>query len=123
MVDYSDPLSERNPYLFSGGLSIDVTPLMAIRAILIPPTPADSSRLVCRCPLSDRAHRLGQERPCQQIMNRPPATRDSGCHCRGSLAVALRLALSTTVDRVGQRLPERLMWTHEVIIGAPPLQM
>jgi hypothetical protein len=74
-------------------------------------------------PRSGNAHRLGRERPCQQIMDRPPTTRHAGRHRQLSLALALPLALSTTVDRAGQRLLERHMWPHEVIVCPPPLQM
>jgi len=84
---------------------------------------ADTRPLAASFPLSGRAYRLGRERPCQQIMNRPPTIRHAGRHRRGSLAVALWLALSTTVDRVVQRLLERFMWPREVILGPPPLQM
>ena len=68
------------------------------------PPGADWSPLAAYFPLSGSALPLGRERPCQQIMDCPSTTRHAGSHRWGSLAVALWLALSTTVDRVVQRL-------------------
>jgi hypothetical protein len=84
---------------------------------------AERSPLASHFLFSGSSHRLGRERPRQQIMHDPPMTRHSSCYRRRPVAVTLRLALSTTFDRVGQRLLERLMWPHEVILGPSPLHL
>jgi hypothetical protein len=122
MVDNSDLPFEHTVYLFSDGFNAGDVPLRG-HTTDTRPSQAPISPLAFLFPFSGSAYRLGRERPCQQILDRPPTTRHAGGHRRGSLAVALWLALSTTGDRVGQRLLERLMRPHEVIVGPPPLQM
>jgi hypothetical protein len=116
MVDnFGSPLRHKL-YLFSGGLGIGDAPMPG-HLTDTRPSQAPMGARWPDFPRSGSAHRLGRQRPRQQITDRPPTTRQAGRHRRSPLAVPLGLALSTTVVRVGQREPSRLMRPHEVIVG------
>jgi transposase-like protein len=59
----------------------------------------------------------------QEVEHPPAPPRQSGRHRRRPLTVALWLAFPTTVKRIRQRLPERLMRPHERVVRPPPRQI
>src|SRR5258708_2043037 len=53
----------------------------------------------------------------------PSSGGSAGCHRRRTLSVPLRQSFATSFSRLQEPHPQRLVRTHKMIVGAPPLQM
>jgi hypothetical protein len=53
----------------------------------------------------------------------PLSVGSSGCHSWGTLPVALRHQLPTSLSRLHEGHPERCVRTHKMIVGSPPLEV
>ena len=56
-------------------------------------------------------------------MHLPSPVGSAGCHSWRSLPVPLSQKFAPSFSRLHERLSQSCMGTHEMIVGAPPLQM
>src|SRR5262245_24434465 len=87
------------------------------------PCPGAAGLSVPASPPSPSAHWLWGKRYCQQVPHRPAPARQSGCHRRSSLAIALGKAFPAAFNRLSEFHAQGLVRAHEMVIAPPPFQM